>query len=89
MADDGIHITSGVSLFSGEPFCAIRWGTLAGQLTPAQVRTMALHWLEVAEAAESDALVMRELQEGAGLDLQTAGAFLLKLRERREKATGG
>ena len=83
-----IEISSGVSLFTGEPFCTIRWGNEAAQMTPDEVRVMALHWLSAAEGAESDALVMQELQQGVGLDLQTAGAFLLKLRERREAAGG-
>ncbi len=78
-----ISIESGVSLFDGKPFCAIRWGKERGQLSPDEVRQLALNWLSAAEAAESDAMVMTELQDGVGLDLQTAGAFLMALRERR------
>jgi hypothetical protein len=88
VAEDGIYIHSGVSAFDGKPFCAVRWGNLSGQLSPDEVRMMALHWMEAAAAAEQDALVMAELQEGVGLDLQTAGAVLVALRKRRE-ITGG
>ena len=82
-----IAITSGLN-HKLRPFNTIHVnGHAAGQMTPAEVRQMALQWLEAAEAAESDALIVAELMETAGLDLQTAGAFIVALRERREKAS--
>jgi len=40
--DDGtIHIVSGVSAFTGKGFVQMRWGSEAGQLTPAQARVHA------------------------------------------------
>lgn len=55
---------------------------LLGQLDPAALRQAALHMLEAAEAAESDALVARALTE---LDLEQpfVGQFLVRLREIR------
>ncbi len=68
-----------------EPFCIVRLNDrAAGQLSPAEVRAMALQWLEAAEAAESDALVVAELVETVGLDMPTAGQFIMALRKRRE-----
>ena len=83
MAENMIEIESGISAFSGKPFCAIRWGKEKGQLTPDEVRALALGWLSAAEAAEGDAMIMDELRESVGLDFQTAGTFLLSLRKRR------
>lgn len=83
-----IGIDSGVNE-KLEPFCVVRLnGRGAGQLSPAEVRAMALQWLEAAEAAESDALVTAELVETAGLDLPTAGRFIVGLRRRRETGRG-
>lgn len=81
-----IEILSGVSLFTGEGFVTLRWGAESGQLTPAEARTHALHLLEVAEAAECDAIVLAELTDPAGLALeqQTAATFLVSLRKRRD-----
>ena len=84
-----LAITSGVSAFDGTPFCLVTWGNKSGQLKPAEVRAMALHWLQAAEAAECDALLMAELRDGVGLDLQTAGAVLMAVRGRREQGADG
>lgn len=81
-----VEITSGVSAFTGEPFCqVIINGVARGQMTPTEVRQMALGWLEAAEAAESDAMVMAEMMETVGVDQQTAGAFVAALRKRRSQ----
>lgn len=85
-----VFISSGVSAFTGKPFCLVeavstsgdRW---TGQLSPKEVRTMALHWLEAAEAAEHDAAVRAELVEELGLGDHAAAAFIAALRERREQ----
>lgn len=79
-----IGIDSGVNE-KLKPFCTVRLNDrAAGQLAPHEVRAMALQWLEAAEAAESDALVVRELVDTVKLDLPTAGQFILALRNRRE-----
>lgn len=83
-----IAIESGVSLFTGEGFCHVHAvgteGTVVagGQMTPAEVRSMALHWLRAAEAAEHDAAVVAELRE-TGLGDQNVAPFLTALRARR------
>lgn len=80
-----IAVTSGVSLFTKKPFVTIFVdGKARGQLTPDEVRGMALQWLEVAAAAEADALVLAELMDGAGADAEVAGHFLVALRDRRD-----
>ncbi len=85
--DDGLSIEISSGLNSDlKPFNTIFLnGKPAGQLSPDEVRAMALQWLEAAEAAEQDAMVVAEMTEGLGIDLQTAGAFVVSLRERRSK----
>jgi hypothetical protein len=88
---EGIDIYSGVGVFTGEGFCRIEAvltdGTrVTGQLSPDEVRQMALGWLQAAEAAEHDAAVLAELTETLGLTHEVAGSFLLGLRERRTSA---
>lgn len=79
-----IGIESGVNE-KLEPFCTVRLNDrAAGQLAPHEVRAMAMQWLEAAAAAELDALVVQELRESVGLDLNTAGHFVVGLRNRRE-----
>lgn len=83
-----VDIESGVSLFTGEGFCTVTAAAadddtvLRGQLTPAEVRDMALAWLTAAEAAEHDAAVFAELGS-LGLDDEVRAAFIRALRERR------
>jgi hypothetical protein len=57
-------------------------GTLKGALSPDEARAMALQWLEVAEAAESDQLVSEALRatgSGEG-QAETLFAYLRELR---------
>jgi hypothetical protein len=82
-----INITSGVSLFTKKGFCTIEVdGRAIGQLDPAEVRTMALHWIEAAEAAEMDAMVVSEMTdpEGLNLSIEVAAQFVKSLRRRRD-----
>lgn len=85
-----VEVESGVSADTGKPFCTIRAtaeaGTvLVGQLAPAEVRGMALQFLEAAEAAEQDAHVFAELVEVVGLDEEQAARFIAHLRSRRDE----
>ena len=84
-----ITVSSGVNIM-GKPFCHVTCvaGDLEhkGQLTPDEVRAMALAWLTAAEAAEHDAAVFNELQEGLDLSIQVAGGFIAALRARRLRA---
>ena len=88
----GIVIVSGVSAFTGEGFCHVEIHDTdhrivgVAQLSPKEVRAMALHWLSAADAAESDAGVLAVLTD-AGISEQVRGGFLVKLRARRKSET--
>ena len=45
-----------------EAFVLLKRGSLEGSVSPAEARTMALYWLAVAEATESDQLVSEALR---------------------------
>lgn len=79
-----IYISSGVNP-RGKAFCtvSINGGDLLGQLSPGEVRDMALQWLAAAEAAESDSIVFRMLTEDIELPAGNALPFIEKMRERR------
>lgn len=81
-----INVESGVSHRTGRGFCPVQAVgengiLLEGQISPEEVRIMALGWLSAAEAADSDATVFALLSEIA--DQQTAAAALADLRSRR------
>lgn len=91
----GVTIEDGVSAATGLPFCLIRatattGDVLVGQLRPAEVRAMALQWLEAAEAATSDAGVAHMLAT-ANADLpddqrqELVGSALVFLRATRAR----
>jgi hypothetical protein len=89
-ADDlrSIDIRSGVNE-RGEPFLTIvataeGGRMILGQLTPAEVRAMAMAWLESAEAAEQDAAVLRCLRK-LELPDALAGAIIAELRDSRSE----
>lgn len=78
-----IFISSGVNE-QLEPFCtvSINGGDLLGQLSPKEVRGLALQWLEAAEAAEQDSLVFR-VAGHFGLEREHAAAFVMEMRKHR------
>lgn len=78
-----IHISSGVN-HKLEPFCtvSINNGDLLGQLPPAEVRSLALQWLEAAEGAETDSIVWKLLAE-MDLPAETIGQFIAAMRDKR------
>ena len=79
-----IFVESGVTK-EGKPFCVVSVnGEVIGQISPDEVRMMALGWLQAAEAAEGDAAVFLGMKE-IGIDLMTIGAFISDLREMRQK----
>lgn len=85
----GIDVRSGVN-DRGEPFCTVvarpaKGRLVLGQLAPAEVRAMALQWLEVAEAAEQDAATLRCIRR-IKLPDELAGAIIVELRESRGAA---
>ncbi len=55
-----------------------------GQLTPPEVRQMALDWLSAAEVAEHDAAVYAEMTDGLDVTPDHALAFISALRARRD-----
>ncbi len=61
-----IEMESGVSLFTGKPFCAVRWGEMSGQLTPEEMRQHGLACIATAEAAERDAAFVSFFEERKG-----------------------
>lgn len=79
-----IEVTSGVSAFTGEPFCHVQWGKESGQLTPNEVRQMALLWLGAAEAAEQDAIVFQLIREELEFPPELAAQFIQRMRAIRD-----
>jgi hypothetical protein len=83
---ENIEVRNGVNE-KGEGFCSIICRTTSGelvpgQLSPAEVRAMALQWLEVAEAAEQDAAVLRLIRK-LELPDDLAGLIITELRDGR------
>ena len=84
-----IEMTSGVSMFTGEPFVQIVVtidGKPAGrgQLSPAETRAHAMAYLEVAEAADQDANFYKLMKEKLELDDKVIGHLLSDLRAMRD-----
>jgi hypothetical protein len=83
-----IEVASGVNS-QGKPFCHVMVdGKPRGQLTPNEVRSMAMQWLEAAEAAEHDSALLRWAttvgRDGTSpLDLESASALIAELRQFR------
>lgn len=90
---EDLSIEAGVSIFTGKPFCQILAHNdttiLRGQLAPDEIREMALGWLEAAEAADQDAVVVEVLTKVLDRDKElakvVAADVVFRLRERRKK----
>jgi hypothetical protein len=54
-----------------------------GQADPEEIRTMALRWLESAEAADQDRIVMTMLTRDLDIPAQHAAGFIRQMREER------
>jgi hypothetical protein len=78
-----ILLESGVSAKTGEPFVNIKWKDRAGQLTVTDARQHALAILECAEAAESDAFIIKFFRERVGLSQEKAAQVLIDFRSQR------
>jgi len=81
-----IDVRSGVNE-AGEGFLTVvatagNGRMILGQLDPATMRRMAMHWLESAEAAEQDAAVLRCIRK-LELPEELAGAIVTELRNSR------
>lgn len=81
---DMIHLESGVSIYTGEPFVKIDWGEQHGQLTPENARAHAMFILKCADAAISDAFLWHFLCETAGLPEEKAATALMLFRDYRD-----
>jgi hypothetical protein len=82
-ADDLVLSIETVIHFSGRPTCLLTWGERRGQLTPDEVRALALSWLEAAEAAETDAVVLELLEQEDDFTPDKRERFLQDLQRRR------
>jgi hypothetical protein len=82
-AEDAVLVTtSGVSAFTGQGYVHVRWGRLVGHLTPDEARALGLHIIECADAAVTDALVVKNLR-AYGFTEERAAEFLLRIRALR------
>ena len=80
-----LYPASGKRRGKREPVVIVRSHGQDGILSPAEARAMALRWLEVAEATESDQLVSEALRATGGTEEQAAKLFGY-LRELRARA---
>lgn len=95
----GVSVEAGVSAFTGEPFMILRatrtdGAELYGQLSPDEVRAMALQWLAEASAAELDASLFGMLVEARTAsgddDAQaTAASIVHAARDYRHRGEAG
>jgi len=76
---------SGVSATTGEPFVRVTWEgpEESGQFTVAEARELGLTILGAAEAAVTDAALMRWLTTTMGLDLPRAASVMSDYRVAR------
>jgi hypothetical protein len=56
---------------------------MAGQLSPVEVRAMALQFLEAAEAADQDGIVFTMLTRDVGFAPEDAAGFVMLMRKER------
>lgn len=75
-----LHSASGVSAFTGEPFVLLTWGARSGQMSPDEARTLGLHIIAAADAAETDAIVVGLL---GGAEAQIARELIRSIRTAR------
>lgn len=71
-----------------QPLVLLKRGSLSGELFPDEARAMALRWLAVAEATESDQLVSEALR-ATGVPAQTQERAFAYLRELRSPVKEG
>ena len=81
-------VTSGYAATKQEPFVQIQIAGQVHQLSPEAARGHAMHILEAAEAASTDALFFEFCLEHMDLDLDKAGKLLVAMRSYRQKRDG-
>ena len=83
--EQNIYVQSRVSGSDLSPMIEMYWEKSRAEFNPDMAFDFALGIIEVAIAAQSDALIMRFLQEKLGMPIDQAGATLLLFREYREQ----
>lgn len=83
-----VIVTSLYGAISGEPGVNLEVGAVRVQMRIKQAQKIGLDLIAAAEAAISDAAMMRLLVEKLGLDPARAGRVLLDLREFRQGSRG-
>ncbi len=89
----GIEMTSGMAMDDPKNyhgFITVRatsedGNALVGQMTPELARGLAMRWLEAAEAADQDSIVMTMLTRDVGLEPPVAANFISAMRNERDK----
>lgn len=84
LGDSHVIVTSLYGAKSGEPGVNLQVGATRTQMSVKAAQKIGLDILAAAEAAISDAAVMRLLQEKVGIDMARASRILLDLRELRQ-----
>jgi len=83
-----ITISTIVSSKTRKALLQIEWGSEKAQLSVLEARQHALAILEAAEAAHTDELMLKWLQESVGMDEQNAMGALTSLRDARVAERG-
>ena len=89
----GVEVVSGTAQDGPEEFrgfltvraIAEDGSFMTGQMSPAEVRKMALNLLAAAEGAVGDAIVMTMLVRDIGLEPAVAASFVMQMREERHR----
>lgn len=89
VADAVLDISTQFGAATREGVVLLRWGAMAGRLSPDEARAHAARILEAATAADSDAILVRFLTDRLGQSIDTAAAILQDLRQLRESLRGG
>jgi hypothetical protein len=79
-----IQIETIYGAISRKPFVTFKWGNMAGQLTPNEARAHALAILEAADAAESDAFIVKFLDDHLDAPPEASLVAMSEFRQFRE-----
>lgn len=78
-----IYAMPGVDRETMQPFGMVHWGPMAGRLDPDQLRAIGAAFIEIAEAADLDSILVRWLLRDPNADKQGAIRVLQAFREYR------
>lgn len=79
----GINVSTIVSQRTKEGRVCVKWLSLDEQLSVAETRALAHNLLHAAEAAETDALLLKVFTENLDMDANTAATMLHLFRNAR------